>query len=117
MALYKSELRDSENHRDGHYAHQFEAGPEIGREISPDDFVQNGEKNEKARPSECQQAPAFIGQVEDLAEQVTKKRVAGEQSTEQDRGEQEIHDRWFDLDEELFLQIERQRTEDEDEHA
>src|SRR5690606_7213771 len=95
----------------------LEGDPEIGREVSPYDFVQDREKKEKQAPAQRQLLPACRVEMEGRIEDVAEQRLPEGQPAEQDDAEQRVDDGGLHLDELVVLQIERQRAEDEDDDA
>ncbi len=110
-------LQDDWNHRETkrdcewHYAKDFEAHPEVGREIAPDDFVDRGEVNEKADPRPRDDPPTAIGEIKRAFEHELDEEASGQYAEEQDHREQRVDDRWLKLDEQINFYIEYWKKE------
>ena len=69
MAREERHLRRREDEGDRHDAENLEADPEIGREIAPDDLVEDREEEEEQAPAQRQDPPALRRQIEDGVKQ------------------------------------------------
>ena len=111
MAHNQRDLKHHEKKGQGQHAKRFEADPSVRREISPDELIQDGHKNKEADPPQGQKAPAFVLHLQYLAESKFQNRPAEVKAGGENDGEERVHDRRFDLDEGVVLQINRQKAE------
>src|SRR5690606_4059833 len=88
--------------------------PLIGGEQTPGELVQKRQEDEEARPAEGKLAPPFLGQREDIAEEIAQQRLAEVEPAEQNRREDAVDDGGLQLDEQLVLQKQREAAEDHD---
>lgn len=51
MPFDQAELRNGKNHGERHDSEGFERHPRVGRKISPDNFIEQGEHDKKHGPS------------------------------------------------------------------
>ena len=82
-------------------------------EDAPDHLVDHRQEEEEQAPAERQLAPALGVEMEGRIEDVAEQRPAEGQAAEQHRAEQRVDDGRLHLDEDVVLQPERQRAEDE----
>ena len=117
MAHNQRDLKHHKKEGQGHQAKRLEADPSVRREISPDELIQDGQKNKEADPPQGQKAPAFVLHLQDLAESKFQNWPAEKKARGQNEGEERVHDRRLDLDEGVVVQINRQETEDHNKNA
>ena len=76
MTLHQGHLCERENEGERQEAEGLEADPGIGREIAPDDFVDDCHGDEERRPAKTELAPALLGEGEDRTEQELEHRLS-----------------------------------------
>jgi len=113
----KRHLGEREQEGERQEAESLEADPGIGREIAPDDFVDDRHGDEEGRPAHRELAPALIGEREDRAEQQLEQRLLQHQPRRQQHGEHRIDDGRLELDEGIVAEIDREPSEHEHDDA
>ena len=83
MLLQKADLRQREHQRERHDAEDFEATQVSVEKLRQINLVEDGEKHEEQRPAQRQDAPAFFGKPQHLAEDDLQKQPAAKQSAKQ----------------------------------
>ena len=117
MALHQRHLREREKEGERQEAERLEADPGIGREIAPDDLVDDRHGDEEGRPAQGELAPALLGEGEGRAEQKLEHRLLQQKPAGEQHGEHRIDDGRLELDEGLVAEIEREPAEHEHDDA
>src|SRR5262245_23592774 len=69
-------LQRAKDQRERHDAEHLEVDPHIRRRVAPDDLVEHGQREKEQRPTQCQFAPTFLGEMKKRIEHHAQERLA-----------------------------------------